>query len=492
LTLNEVFELASMRLRPILFFIVTAGIAAGTGALVAWAPLHRPLLMVLLAILIPAPIVLRVAQGRFDPFEPISLLSLGLFVMFVLRPIANLQYDRMTQRAIPLEPGFDQALLAALVGTVALYGGYFASNGRRLAQRLRPIAATWDTTRAAGYGTGLLLLAVVLLAVFAVRSGGVAVLQQYLTGRSEIDSQLYRGTTAYVSLGPQLAIPAALILIVTHSRRKNLVLLALGMIAVALALLLSAPRGDRIFVLALVLPLVALPYLRRDQRPRALATLAFLLISLVLVSSILEFRDDERRSGSFIEVLAQSATSPGDQWKKLTLGPDTLMFTNMALLPESDPTPYPGVTVTSMLAGPIPGTLWSEKPKPPDVYFYRSLFPQQAAKTDSGESLSMLGGFYYDMGYGGLILFAGLVGIFWRTLYEYLMAHRANSGVQLVYAACLPFVLILLRGTPTDSLGRAVFLVLPIIVGLWWSSRAHRVRAGGTSLSPLPQEKLRT
>ena len=66
--------------------VATGGLALLAGAAAAWnEEIQRGVLLVLLAVVIPLPIVVRVLQKRWDPFEPIFAISVGLFVLVLVQ-----------------------------------------------------------------------------------------------------------------------------------------------------------------------------------------------------------------------------------------------------------------------------------------------------------------------------------------------------------------------------------------------------------------------
>ena len=217
-----------------------------------------------------------------------------------------------------------------------------------------------------------------------------------------------------------------------------------------------------------------LPYLRRGTRPRVAGLLLGGFVAFILIVFFLEVRTVVDRHDPASTVFLRTATGLGRDWKKLILGPDTEMFSVSSLLYERTPErlPHrPGNTVTSLLAAPVPRQLWSDKPFSSDQYIFSNILPVEARYTRAGTAPSMYGGFFYDFGFIGVAFYSFLIGVGARTLFEYFRANRSSAGVRLFYAASFPLIIILLRGNLTDTVPRALYLVGPVLVALWFCSR---------------------
>ena len=93
------------------------------GAIAYSASFETPLLIGAIALVCAFPVVFRVLQGKFDPFEPVMIICLGIAVLFVIRPTTQLLYNETTYLGWDLRPGFDRALSIVLVGTLATFAG---------------------------------------------------------------------------------------------------------------------------------------------------------------------------------------------------------------------------------------------------------------------------------------------------------------------------------------------------------------------------------
>ena len=473
--------------------IVPICAAACIAGLTVWSDSsQREFLLAILAVVIPLPIIVRILQRQFDPFEPIALLSLSFFLLFVLRPIAHLAYDEMTYGGMSIDPGFDSALLVASVGVIALYSGYAMRFGRGIARRLRPLPSMLKPDATIAIAGALLLVGLVLYLLYIEQVGGLKVAGKLLRGRDPLEGLVISQTTAYFRFGPFLAIPATLLLFEAAAAKRRALFVLVSAVGTGLfVVLLTAPRGDRLWLMLLVMGVFVLPYLRVQRRPkmRTLALLGVLWFAFG-ITFLQEVRVPVVREGPPIELFKRAAANPVRGWRDFILGADTEMFPILALETDRVPTTQPhepGLTIVSLVTTWIPRRLYVSKPTEPDTKVYEMLFPLRASVSRAGTSPSIFGVFYYDSGLVGVAIGALLFGILARALFEYLVIHPTNVGVRLLYAATLPLIAVTVRGSPTDTIGRMAYIVLPIIVALWWTGLRHPL--GAHRGSPVPARR---
>src|SRR5262249_21708368 len=142
------------------------GIAAcaAAGVVIAYsAHFEQAMLLALLGLCCALPTAMRVVQHRFDPFEPIIVMSWALAVLFVARPLAQLAYHSPIYLGWDVRPGFDRALFIALVGILALYGGYVVGTGRQIAAKVPAPPGEWSASSAVRFAIIAVLLAIALI-----------------------------------------------------------------------------------------------------------------------------------------------------------------------------------------------------------------------------------------------------------------------------------------------------------------------------------------
>jgi hypothetical protein len=267
--------------------------------------------------------------------------------------------------------------------------------------------------------------------------------------------------------------PAAVLLYVARERRPTPGTTALLVIAVVSALAFTVPRGDRGLIVYAVLPLLAVPFLRRGRRPSAL-TVGIALLLAILAINVLRAERNKSTRESFVTTAVETITSPLDQFKSFILGPDPSLFSVLALeyaiVPERVDF-QPGVTLAALVAGPVPSLVWEGKPEVAtrDVTDY--LFSQQAQVARATNVPSLLGDAYADYGFLAVAIQLGLLGVVFRGVHAFYRRHPANPAAQLLLAVSLPVIFDLLRNTIPDAVGRSVFVVAPVLVCVYVCSR---------------------
>lgn len=59
-----------------------------------------------------------------------------------------------------------------------------------------------------------------------------------------------------------------------------------------------------------------------------------------------------------------------------------------------------------------------------------------------------------------------MVGVILAALWQYFLLYDRSRSAQLLYAMCLPIVLIAWRATPSETLSVALFTIVPLLMVL--------------------------
>lgn len=448
------------------------------------SPARGAPLVGLMGVLTAGPLIVRGLQHRFDPFEPLTVFCAGAFAIFVLRPLWMWAEQDWVFDIYDLRDGLTGASTIVCVGMAGVLLGYCTHAGKRLAAQVPMLSDSWHAPRVAFACLAIAVGALLMFSLFIGSSGGFGALISYFAGReSSVTASLTQtlsgdsSSSGYFYLAPYALVPITLVLLEVWRRKRAPIYGTAGLLSLLTVLTLTVPRGDRTFILAVLFPLAAIPFLRRDTRPRVVSILLIVLLGIIAASALLSFRTIETRNQSLPETVASNVSRPLDTVSDFMLSVDMGMFSVLAA--EYDVVPRklgfkPAQVLTSTALLPVPGPLWQAKPDSPDAYVYAELFPKNAAKSTAGLSPSLFGTFYADSGYAGVFVYALLVGLALRTLFEWRNRDPGNPSMNVTYAALLPMIIILLRGNPSSTIGLSLFLVAPLLVVFWWGGRQKR------------------
>jgi hypothetical protein len=473
--------------------VLAAGGVLLLGLLAGWggheiAANPRAGLATILPIVCLAPVIVRVVQGRFDPFEPIQIIALTYFILYGIRPAAELisgmkYFDNQYARS-----GFTGAAAISLVGVVSTYVGYALYFGRSAARRVPQAADRWDTERSVRFGIWVLAFCALLTAAFAATVGPSNLFHFYL-GRTTSSFQTFLAVSGYVGLGPYLTIPASIIFIVAFARLRTVKTFVLFAFSFAAAVFVSVPQGDRTYVLALVLPLVVFPYIRANKRPSGVTTLIVVLAAILGLNVLLATRTVGKRQPILTEAIGAVTHIP-HELSNFATGVDLAEFSVLELEYEAYAaktnalTYTPGETILATLAYPLPRSIIGKnnKPQAAGQKVINRLFPPKNGQRASFNG-AMFGDFYSDFGWVTIALYCFAVGIALRLMWEYFLLHKSSEGIQIVFAAALPMLVILVRNSITDAIARSLFMVGPLLLCLIVCSRPQMRRLAGWRVS---------
>jgi hypothetical protein len=434
----------------------------------------------------PLPIFVRVAQRKFDPFESIQIVAMAFIILYGIRPGAELiwnikSFDDQWARA-----GFDGAALISAVGMLSVYLGYALVVGRRIADRTPSVPDKWDPYRSVRFGIWVLVVCVLLTAAFAATVGPSTLFHFYL-GRSSTSGTTFLAVSGYVALGPYLTIPATVIFLFAYARLRTLKTFVLFVVSLAGALFVSVPQGDRTYVLALVMPLLLFPYLRKFRRPSAAGLIVTLIVAILALNVLLVTRSAGHPPLG--KMVVDTVTHVPSELKKFATGVDLAEFSVLELEHEAYYTKvnpltfHPGQTLLCAAGYWVPRKILKNKPPAAAQFVIDRLFPHVATQRASFNP-AIFGDFFADYGWVTIILYDIVVGIICRFIWEYFKRHERSEGVQIVYAATLPILVIMVRNGVVDAFARSLFLSGPLLLCLIVCSRERMRRFAGYRMRP--------
>jgi oligosaccharide repeat unit polymerase len=126
-----------------------------------------------------------------------------------------------------------------------------------------------------------------------------------------------------------------------------------------------------------------------------------------------------------------------------------------------------GASFTFLLVQPIPRAIWPGKPAPPIRRIIAAAF-QDPEVARAGIFYPNVGEYYANFGLPGAIVGMFLFGVLARAIYEYLLRYPDNPWVIVFFSMSLPYLVqIVSRGYFVQIVVETVFILLPVVLGMW-------------------------
>ncbi len=493
-TVKTIFELHTCQTRRLASFTVIAllGAVAIGGGVALLQPKAEGVLLTAIMITLIAPLLLRVVQHRFDPFEPLVLLGAIYGALFLARPIAVLVEQDFSYRGQNMEAQFTLLLASALIGIMAFNLGYLGPWSRLLGRRIPALPYRLSGARMLAYALMLIGASISLFLIFVQQSGGLSILPGLGRGISAANARFFSASTQYLSQGIFLLIPASLLLFGSSSSRNRLLLNVLGLGTMLLAGLFAFPLGARRWLLTGFGSLYALYYLKNMTRPR---TLTIFLVGVAIffggVTFVRDARDAAyRESRGLGNILIETVADPAATVRAAVQRDDTEPPIAFALLTQVVPDQlgyyFGWAAIRDLIVSPIPRVLWPEKPITAIDEVRVVLFGQPCDAGPGGicPTFTLLADFYIEGGLAGVALGMFVVGVILGTLYSYYLANQQCTGVQIFYAAALPYVVLYIRANLVPVTTWMSIVLVPVLIGVLFA--ANRRSGTGVEVAVIP------
>jgi hypothetical protein len=417
----------------------------------------------------------RRTAGAIDVFEPIVIFVLSWGLFFVARPIAMLVADDFSLGPLDARPGFNVALVMAAVGALGFGVGYTGRFGVLAGRRLRPNDVEPERTMLITSATACALAGVALFFAFLSRGGGIASIGTLLGGRSAAHSEFYTGAPAYVFYGVFLCFPAALVFYWQSLRDGSRALRVFALVASIPPVVFSFSTGIRSWLLPMLLSYAMVHYLSRRRRPSGISlVLAALVVFFLGIVFVGTYRNaNTREAVGLQQLLVETISHPGDSVLSVVQGGDSEMVALLSLIKEKVPNELPfrsGAATGELFVHYVPRKVWKGKPRAGDEVFTQEVLANPYF-AHAPRQYTPLANFYLDFGYVGVLVGMTMLGMLGRFHVEAVGRNQSGAVHQLLFAATFPLWIPLLRGSLTDTAGRLFFVLPPLLVILFLSTR---------------------
>lgn len=438
-----IFSGDSYRRGPLLLLLILAlvTIVFDPGGLISVQSTTSSIfLILLLSLLIAAPIIFRVYEGKLDIADPLIWFVAFYFAHFVFRASFNIIYpqrNRMLRPSVPDEmymPLMNSALILSIFALYCFYYGYTSSFGSRITVAIPTLPERWDDSSAFIVALGCLVIGwwFRLSYIYAITGD----LTEWLTIAKRGEVLM---TGGYAQIISNLAFVGLLILIILYRQRGYR---RVGTLSIFLSLFEGAYAvfsGQRSNVLFMMVGIIFALYLTSDRTQRMnrlisistiLGIMAFILTFPLL--SIIRFEGAGQKGLHGFDVTIHELV--------YSIAPRLHGVDSVALILYHVPHSFShtfGKELLVIFVAWIPRSLWPNKP----IINFGTVFQQKIADPGAaqyGIAPTLPGSFYWTFGILGVIIGMVLIGVLWRFVFEYLVKEENNESAILVVAVMAP------------------------------------------------------
>jgi len=427
-------------------------------------------------------ILVKMAYGKVDVFEPLVPAVVVMTALFSLRPLAMIANgDTAYYRWVNIKDSLDPALLVCVVGVASYLFGYLLSAKCPKRKAHRTIDNYISRNRLLTVCFAYACLSILLTSVYLGKDP-LGTLMVMALGRSAEVGDVVTINTEYLFVAPLLLSCCATLLIVGQGKKKIskgllVCLFVLIMIPVAYFYLV----GVRRFIIPVVAIPVAVYFLVRGIRPKwktlLLVVAVFYVIAAIPFMRTVGAREEIGGLGSQMVY----AFTRNDLVQGIFLGSDTEMLPAFAVEYKMLKGPldfyYGRAVFGDLLFAPIPSVLF-DKPRSARNEILIQIFGSACDAGPGGlcPDFSVVGTFYQDFWIPGVLVGMMLCGWVSRRVWLRFRAQPENPYTICSAAVTFVFTLIIIRAGFMPAFQWALYFLLPIVLGLYLSRRRiHRI-----------------
>jgi oligosaccharide repeat unit polymerase len=435
-------------------------------------------LLVTFTMLVGWPIVSDLRRGSFDPLESRNVFFYLFFLYAVSLPfLTYVRGESVSEVATTV--AVTKAFAITVTGAICFLVGYRAMVGVKISSAV-PVVGEVSIGRLRFVTLAVVGASLLWFAVFLYSIGGLG---EFLrAGYADV----YELEIGKEYLGFSLTLLPACVLLIFHlanRRRSRLTWIVSALTVVVASLLLLSGSRRRLLVTLALSMLVYIHYAVRTVSPKLLLALAF--VGVLAVSSLGLLRSippEELLSRPTVQFLGDRASSELF-YAFLEAGEPATDFETFPFIVHeiSNGMPYQwGKTYYEAPLVLIPRALYPDRPMTASQWYTAKFFPEVATQL-GGRPLFFLGEAYLNFGVFGPPALMFLAGVGCRVVYSYLQKNRFSAEAALIYAAILGCIPSAIRIDFATTLKVSIASTLPIILYVIWFSRANTLVHEGPS-----------
>lgn len=459
--------------RPVFSILLSFGIALAALALLT--PLHWKHATTLAAMvgLTCYPLLHSyLVDSKVDVFEPIFLFVTLYAFFYISRPLYLLT---MGETATLLGFYLDRdtvalALLACALGLLAFLIGYYWGRGRKFtANFARGFELDWQRARIVSWALIVVGIVAYLYVIIVLGGGWEDTFNTERTARYYISAKNPYMANLTSLVGAGLISLCFLALLDTERKVKWHVLMAM---VLGYGVLDITYSGSRRFLVNIIFAvLLQRHYLHK--RLNVHRALPLLLVLMIFSASWLYVRSTMHQGSEAVrERLAQ--VNPNQVIDDVNTQGDNVIFDYLIAIINTVPTTYDygyGKGLLRFLYFPIPRQIWFDKPENVNRVMTQRYDPV-AYLNGASAGASMVGEWYMELGWMGIVPGALLLGALLGMAYRWMLTNLSTKLAVLLYSCGLfAFVAAIVRGGMFGAATELAQLALPMLLLLKLAQR---------------------
>ncbi len=393
-----------------------------------------------------------------DVFEPVYSFVGFWFFLFVVKPIFLIS----TSHPLAETNAFSLAIFYALVGLVMFYIGYYAKLGTIISRYIPSLGTNWSRPRLNLVVIILSTICISLLLFFVYGITGKGILF-HLTHSLQVAHEYLKKGTFWVNGAIGLISTGFFILYAYSISAKKRVSTIILSIFFLMAIGISLFQGVRApIIVLLAVPIILRHYFmgREIKVKHLIIGIPILFITLTILNYFRIYGGDifARLSFEHLYIHVYSTIATG-------LTPFNTLVRIIEFVPEKVGFQY-GLYYLYLSIAWIPRALWPDKPIVSVEWLITETIYGHNPLVDPTRTPTLIGDLYLNLYIPAIIIGMFIWGIFWKMVYSYLLIHKKNAGIVLIYAILLLSGINMIRGSFSAFVLTILMAVLPVVVAI--------------------------
>lgn len=418
-------------------------------------PFYGILVTILLVLL------LSYFRNRREFWSPLTIISIIYAYYCLLGPYHGVTTGETHDRLINMRRFYESSLWGAWASLIAYIVGFWLHGyGNRTMS-----VPDFPPEFLSKYGKRLFLVGFTL---FAISTGGnVTKLINPLD--AQYVEQLGGGFGNYIGLSLNFTIPAITMLFLYYvTTRQGLLWFAIPFV-ICIGIFISL--GFRYRLVLMMASMVIVYYYAMGRRPNVI----FISLAVFAFISLMGIINITRQYNAGLNV-SKLDNKDSEGYYESGLREAYIFQTSGAIIDiVPDRHPHAGIQpIISTIIFPIPRAFYPEKNSA--EYLFKALDAIYGKKVSQGAAIMSYAEYYLAFGWAGIAIGCGLIGWFYRKLWNWYLANSTNEFVMVAYALTVSYLYVIIsRGYLPQVVNLFFFSVFPIYVMLRLARKYYRL-----------------